>query len=120
VLLNAALLASALAEVTEPFDGIYASIESIQLKQEAVKVRGQLRAQVTIRNRSRLQKSGYVRTECRNASGVVVEESSLHVFLEPGETTTLWFTADVGEVKGVGFFEVRTGSGSSEVPFEVY
>jgi hypothetical protein len=113
-------LAAASAGATEPSDGIYASIESIQLKQEAVKVRGQLRAKVTIRNRSQFQKSGYVLAECRDTTGMLVEQSKLQVVLEPGETTTLWFTIDVGEVKGVGLLEIRTGSSSSEAPFEVY
>jgi hypothetical protein len=100
-------------------DGISASIESLRLTQEAVRARGQLRAEVTLRNRSLAQKSGFVLAECRNASGAIVEQSRVQMLLEPKEVVTLWFTADVGDVKGVGFFEVKTGLASSEAPFEV-
>ncbi len=100
-------------------NGIVASVESLSLVQEAVKSGGQLRAEATIRNTTSGYKAGLVLTECRNPDGVVVDQNELQLQLDAGEAVTLRFTSDVGTVKGVAFFEIKTGTSAKEAPFEI-
>jgi hypothetical protein len=99
--------------------GISASIESLRLFREAVKVGGQQRSEATIKNPYSVRKAGVVLSECRNTDGVVVDKDELQLVLEAGETVVLIFTSDVGTSKGVAFIELKTGASSVEAPFEV-
>jgi hypothetical protein len=99
--------------------GLSASIESLRLFREAVKVGGQQRSEATIKNPHSVRKAGVVLSECRNTNGVVVDKDELQLVLDAGETVVLIFTSDVGTAKGVSFIELKTGTSSMEAPFEV-